>query len=257
VGVLLAISLSGRPTIAAQSCGGETHQNVCNSATNPYPCTESCANGSNCTWWAWEAACRNWKIALPLWSWTNEWVDQAKLLPDLQVSTTTPSVNSIACKDTHVAWVIAVSADGATVTVTEQACNGPSGTLTNTHPTSWFNKGFISKKSTAVCSAGQTEPRACGACGTQSRTCAASGQWGSWGACLEGVCSDRGSSLDSAPARTDGGAGVKDGNASRDRGSSARPGEGCSVSSARSADGLVVLLLLLGFVGTRGRPRRS
>jgi hypothetical protein len=123
-----------------------------------------------------------------MWSWTNEWVNQAKLQSDLQVSMT-PTVNSIGCKAAHVAWVIAISTDGATVTVTEQACNGPSGTLTNDHPTSWFELGFISKKGSSTCSAGQTESQACGKCGKQNRTCESSGQWGAWGGCTgEGVC---------------------------------------------------------------------
>jgi len=252
--LLLGALVPSRSALAAQSCGGEVHQDACNSASNPYPCAEVCANGANCTWWAWEAACRNWRIALPLWSWTNEWADQAKLLPELQVSMT-PSVSSIGCRDAHVAWVIAVSPDGATVTVTEQGCNGPAGTLTSTHPTSWFTRGFISKKSAVACSSGQTESRACGKCGQQSRTCGMGGQWGEWSACSgDGSClSDAALHLDVTLRHDASISPPSDGAA--EAGAPLRGG--CALGAGSRCDEVPTVLLLMAVLSATRARRRS
>lgn len=127
---------------AVPQCGNQKDTCKCGKA-NPYPC---CGNGSNCTWWAWGAACCNWKQGLPGWGNANTWASYAKQNPNFKILGS-PVVGSIATstkgKYGHVAWVVSVG--NGTVRVTEMNCCGTCnyGMRSYTHQTSYFNSGFI------------------------------------------------------------------------------------------------------------------
>jgi hypothetical protein len=69
--------LAPRLASAIYQCGDQKDDCTCGTS-NPYPC---CDNGGNCTWWAWEAACCNWQIALPGWGDANQWAGNATANP--------------------------------------------------------------------------------------------------------------------------------------------------------------------------------
>jgi hypothetical protein len=180
---ILAVGLSGERAHAAPSCGGQNHQNACGGG-NIYPCCYP-SNG-NCTWWAWEAACRHWQIAFPNWGNANTWGGNASGNPLVDVIGS-PMKDSIATSTAgsngHVAWVEAVN--GGSITVSQESChlNGKSGVygLAN-YSTSYFNSGFVVLHgSECGCKDGDTQTEAC-SCGTHVRTCSACA-WGEWGAC--------------------------------------------------------------------------
>jgi len=143
--LLLILPLVPSVARGVYSCGGTNDDFNCG-ADNPYPC---CSNGGNCTWWAWEQACRNWVQGLPNWGNALSWLGNA---PGSGWPTgSTPQVGSIAC-DTgngpfgslgHVAWVTGF--DSNNVTVTEQWCDGFYGNRTATYSRSSF-EGYIYKK---------------------------------------------------------------------------------------------------------------
>jgi len=171
---------------AVYQCGNQKDDCKCNK-NNPYPC---CSNGGNCTWWAWEAACCNWKVGLPGWGNANQWAGNAKANPSYDVKSS-PVAGSIAVRVSgsygHVAWVKSVS--GSSIVVSEMACWGFYGMRTHTYSASYFDGGFIVRKGACACTSGAKQTQACGNCGTQSRTCASSCQWGSWSSCSgEGPC---------------------------------------------------------------------
>jgi MYXO-CTERM domain-containing protein len=179
--------LSSRDALAVYQCGDQTDDCQCG-MSNPYPC---CDNGGNCTWWAWEAACCNWAVGLPGWGNANQWVGNASANPDYQVLSS-PVPGSIACRVTgtygHVAWVTAVN--GGTITVTEENCCGTCnyGLRTHDYQASYFDGGFIVRKSACECSGSQTQNEACGNCGTHTRSCGGC-NWDGWGGCTgEGAC---------------------------------------------------------------------
>ncbi len=175
------VSLAAGRASAVNSCGGQTHENDCGSANN-YVC---CAVG-NCTWWAWEAACRHWHNALPIWGYAYAWGHGATVDPRYDVLGS-PVVGSIATAGKigaysgtgHVAWVIGVS--GGTITVEEEGC-GFGALRTRAHPASWFNTGFVVLHgSECGCNDGDKQTEDC-SCGTKTRTCH-SCSWGEWSAC--------------------------------------------------------------------------
>ncbi len=102
------------------SCGGTNDDFNCG-GNNPYPC---CSNGGNCTWWAWDRACRNWVRALPGWGNAKSWYSNAQASG--YPTGTTPEVGSIAVDTNtfnpygHVAWVLSFTS--TTITVSEQNC---------------------------------------------------------------------------------------------------------------------------------------
>jgi len=176
------------PAGAVYKCGDQKDDCKCGK-NNPYPC---CSNGGNCTWWAWEGACCNWKVGLPGWGNAKQWAGNAKANASYEVKSS-PVAGSIGVRVTgsygHVVWVKSVS--GSKVTVTEMACWGFYGMRTHTYSASYFDGGFIVRKgSSCQCTAGKKDTRTCGACGKQSRTCSSSCKWGSWGSCSgQGACS--------------------------------------------------------------------
>ena len=184
----IALLLWAGRASAVYQCGDQTDDCKCG-ADDPYPC---CSNGGNCTWWAWEAACCNWAVALPGWGNANQWVGNAAADPDYEVLTS-PVVGSIACKVSgtygHVAWVTAVN--GSQITVTEEnCCTGCNyGMRTYTYEASHFDGGFIVRKSQCECTDGQTQSGGCDKCGTHTRTCGATCAWNDWGDCTsQGAC---------------------------------------------------------------------
>lgn len=145
--VVLALIQPG-PASAAYSCGAHNDDFNCG-GNNPYPC---CDNGGNCTWWAWDRACRGWVINMPAWGNAKTWAQNAANNPAYTVLTA-PVVGSIGVRDIgtygHVAWVTAVN--GSNVTVSEMNCDlSPAGPVTTSRPTSFFNAGFIVRAGTAV-----------------------------------------------------------------------------------------------------------
>ena len=170
---------------AVYSCGGQKDDCKCGK-NNPYPC---CSNGGNCTWWAWEAACCNWKVALPGWGNAKQWAGNAKAHGSYDLRQT-PVAGSIGVRVTgyygHVVWVKSVS--GSSVTVTEMnCCSGCNyGMRTKTYSASYFDGGFIVRKNSCACSKGATQSQSCGNCGKQKRTCGSDCQWGSWSSCSGG-----------------------------------------------------------------------
>ena len=185
-----AALLWAAPARAVYSCGGQKDDCKCGK-NNPYPC---CSNGGNCTWWAWEAACCNWKVALPGWGNAKQWAGNAKAHGSYDLRKT-PVAGSIAVRLTgyygHVAWVKSVS--GSKITVTEQnCCTGCNyGMRTKTYSASYFDGGFIVRKGgSCACTKGATQTQSCGGCGKQTRTCGSNCQWGSWSSCSgSGACS--------------------------------------------------------------------
>jgi MYXO-CTERM domain-containing protein len=180
---LAAVGLSVAPAHAVPACGGQTHQNVCGGG-NIYPCCYP-SNG-NCTWWAWEAACRSWGVAFPNWGNANTWGGNAALNPlvdvlgyPLQGSIATSTVGGFG----HVAWVEAVN--GGSVTVSQEACheNGkPGGYNVANSSIGYFDSGFVVLHGAACgCKDGDTQTEAC-SCGSHVRTCNACA-WGEWGSC--------------------------------------------------------------------------
>jgi surface antigen len=184
----LALLLLGasREALAVSSCGDQSNSCSCGKS-NPYPC---CSNGGNCTWWAWEAACCNWKVGLPGWGNANQWAGNAKANASYEVKTSAV-VGSIGVRVSgtygHVVYVTAVS--GSTITVTEMSCGGFYGMRSHSYASSYFDGGFIVKKSACACTPGKTSTASCGNCGTKTRTCGTDCQWGSYGSCSgEGSC---------------------------------------------------------------------
>ncbi len=167
-----AVTLTPTTASAVSTCGGQKDTCKCGK-NNPYPC---CANGSNCTWWAWHEACCNWKVALPGWGNANTWHSYAKSHPDFVVQSS-PSVGSIATstKGTygHVAWVVGVG--NGTVTVREMNCCGTCkwGMGTRVHKTSYFNSGFVRPKPKGpVCGNGKCEGgESCAKCAKDCGSC--------------------------------------------------------------------------------------
>lgn len=168
----LGLALAAGPAMAIGQCGNQEDTCKCGK-NNPYPC---CDNGSNCTWWAWHEACCNWGIALPGWGNANTWHSYAKQNANFSVLSQ-PEVGSIATSTKgqygHVAWVTSVG--NGTVTVREMNCCGTCsyGMITRTHPTSYFNSGFIvPKQKGPVCGQAGCEggencsncPQDCGSC---------------------------------------------------------------------------------------------
>jgi hypothetical protein len=187
---VFAIALSLAPNAdATSSCGGQVHENLCGNATDIYPC---CPNGGNCTWWAWEMVCRNWHLSLVNWGNANTWAAHARLDPRFDV-VAEPVVNSVGTatpRSGHVAWVIAASGGGVTVTE-ENCCVGcAAGERQITYPVAKFNSGYVALKGAAstgpscACSAGQTQTEAC-SCGSHTRSCGPDNcNWGAYSACV-------------------------------------------------------------------------
>ncbi|MFA7331094.1 MAG: choice-of-anchor D domain-containing protein [Candidatus Delongbacteria bacterium] len=127
--------------LSVYECADQHDDCLCG-LNNPYGC---CSGDGNCTWWAWEAACCIWGIALPQpWHNAREWAT------DLENNgfyvSNIPAINTIACSTTlsslgHVAWVTGIS--GNQVTVTEMYCDGFYGVRTHTYPISTFDAGFV------------------------------------------------------------------------------------------------------------------
>lgn len=188
-GAALALALlAPRMAAAVYQCGDQKDDCQCG-ANDPYPC---CANGGNCTWWAWESACCNWGAALPGWGNANQWGGNAKLDPNYDVLAS-PVVGSIANRVSgtygHVAWVTAVN--GSSIDVTEENCCGACnyGMRSWTYQASYFDGGFIVRKAQCECAPGQSQEQGCGNCGKQTRTCGADCKWGGWAGCGgEGAC---------------------------------------------------------------------
>lgn len=185
-----AVLLASRPAHAVYQCGDQKDDCQCG-ANDPYPC---CDNGGNCTWWAWEAACCNWAVALPGWGNANQWVGNAQLDPNYEVLSA-PVVGSVACRVSgtygHVAWVTAVNGGG--ISVTEENCCGTCnyGLRSHDYQASYFDGGFIVRKGQCDCSAGQTQSEGCGNCGTRNRSCGGDCKWSGWESCGgEGACAD-------------------------------------------------------------------
>ncbi len=176
---LSAALLASTPAWAVFACGDQTDVCQCG-ANNPYPC---CDNGGNCTWWAWEAACCNWKVALPGWGNANQWVGNANANGGYAVLGS-PVTNAISCRTLgtygHVAWVTAVT--GPNISVTEENCFGNYGMRAANYSASFF-QGFITQKGQTECAAGDSQTQGCGTCGTHSRGCGTNGKWGAWGSC--------------------------------------------------------------------------
>ena len=172
LGALLCAPL---PAAAVYQCGNQKDTCQCG-ANNPYPC---CDNGSNCTWWAWEAACCNWGIGLPGWGNANTWGQYASQNGNYQVLSS-PVPGSVATSTKggygHVAYVTSV--DGALIHVTEMNCCPTCnyGMRTATYYWSYFNSGFVIPKSATppgpVCGSGGCQsgencancPADCGSC---------------------------------------------------------------------------------------------
>ncbi len=170
-----------REAHAVTQCGDQSDTCQCG-ANNPFPC---CDNGGNCTWWAWQAACCNWGVSVPMLGNANTWAGVAASDPNYTVLPN-PVPNSIGCRASgsygHVVWVTAV--DGSTISVTEMNCWGNYGMRTATYNASYFDGGYIVLKSSLCgCTAGETENQTCGTCGQQTRTCGSDCQWGAWGDC--------------------------------------------------------------------------
>ncbi|MSP92578.1 MAG: CHAP domain-containing protein [Myxococcales bacterium] len=176
----VGILASPAPALAVYQCGNQKDDCQCGS-NNPYPC---CDNGSNCTWWAWESACCNWKAALPGWGNANTWGSNAGKNPNYQVLGE-PVVGSIATstKGTygHVAWVTGVN--GSKVTVTEMNCCGGCayGMKGNTFDKGYFNSGYVVKKGGGpvgpVCGDGQCNGgESCSGCDKDCGSCCGNGK---------------------------------------------------------------------------------
>ena len=134
------VSMTSSQALAVSKCGDQTHQASCG-ASNPFPC---CSNGGNCTWWAWEAACRNWHVDVPMRHNAKTWADAAKADPNYKVLDH-PVVGSIAVSTYgqwgHVAWVTGVH--GNQIDVTDEKCGDGYGMHHNTYYASQFAGGFI------------------------------------------------------------------------------------------------------------------
>ena len=189
--VVGVIALAARPAAAVYQCGDQTDDCHCGDY-DPYPC---CDNGGNCTWWAWEAACCNWAVALPGWGNANQWRGNALSDPDYDVLDY-PVVGSIANRISgtygHVAWVVGIN--GLELTVTEEnCCTGCNYGLRTYTYSDWhhFDGGFIIRNGQCACAPADTQSQGCGRCGQQTRTCGPDCQWGACGACgSEGPCSE-------------------------------------------------------------------
>jgi hypothetical protein len=184
----LAATFAFSPNVhAVNACGGEVHQYSACGYPNIYPCCFP-ANG-NCTWWAAEAACRNFHIPLN-WNWGNAstWGANAKLDPRFDV-VSSPQPRSIATANSgggwsslgHVAWVEQVQ--GGTIVVSEQGCS-TGGTRIRSYPSWRFNTGYvIPKGSLCDCSAGEQQTQDCNGCGSHTRQCGSDCKWGGWDQC--------------------------------------------------------------------------
>ncbi|HAA57713.1 MAG TPA: hypothetical protein DCE42_23300 [Myxococcales bacterium] len=136
---------------AATSCGGKTNKtSYCGRSNFCICCTSrSCSGGGNCVWWAWEAACRNWKFAFATCNNAHRWNEQAR-------SRNIPTGNSprdssvFVCENGgscsykygHVGWVVKAHANGSFST-TEQSCSTYCGTSSKTRPKGYATGGFI------------------------------------------------------------------------------------------------------------------
>lgn len=184
LGLWLAVvclgTLLAAPASAASQCGNQKDDCQCG-ANNPYPC---CDNGSNCTWWAWKAACCNWGTGLPGWGNAKTWAQYASNNSKYQVlGSPVPGSIGVSTKGTygHVVWVESVS--GGTISVSEMNCcpGCPYGMIKKKYNASYFNGGFIVKKGQPppgpVCGNGKCEG---------GETCANCGDCGS--CCGNGAC---------------------------------------------------------------------
>ncbi|MHB8875120.1 MAG: CHAP domain-containing protein [Myxococcaceae bacterium] len=183
---LVAALLAAGPALAVYQCGDQKDDCQCG-GNNPYPC---CDNGGNCTWWAWEAACCTWAVALPGWGNANQWSGNANANGNYTVLSY-PVKDAVSCRTVgtygHVAFVTAVN--GANISVSEQNCWGNYGLRSWNYASSYF-QGYITRKGQTQCRPGDSQTQGCGNCGTQSRGCGTDGKWGTWGACgSQGVCS--------------------------------------------------------------------
>lgn len=127
---------------AETSCGGYT------SYENPYPCKSACSKNGNCTWWAWKSAKEIWGVSLPKWGNASSWAKNAKRAG--YTVSFTPEVNTIAVstrgKNGHVAWVTRI-VGASKIEVSEMACGSYDGAKIKIYSKSYFNGGFIYKKS--------------------------------------------------------------------------------------------------------------
>lgn len=171
--------LAPSEAVATYQCGNVKDDCQCG-GNNPYPC---CDNGSNCTWWAWEAACCNWKVALPGWGNANTWASYASKNGNYQVLGN-PVPGSIATSTKggygHVAWVESVN--GNKITVSEMNCCGscPYGKRIWSYDKSYFNSGFVVKKGLPppgpVCPNGKCEGgENCASCAQDCGSCCGNG----------------------------------------------------------------------------------
>ena len=178
VGAALGLLIAS-PSWAVYQCGDQVDSCQCG-ANNPYPC---CDNGGNCTWWAWEAACCKWGVALPSWGNANQWVGNAGANASYSVLGY-PVTDAVSCRTAgaygHVAFVTSVS--GASISVTEENCWGNYGMRAANYSSSFF-QGYITRQGQTECRPGDTQTQACGTCGSQARGCSTNGRWAGWGAC--------------------------------------------------------------------------
>lgn len=171
-------AVGSRPAAAVFQCGNQ--KDVCEcGGNNPYPC---CDNGSNCTWWAWEAACCNWKVALPGWGNANTWASYASKNGNFQVlGSPIPGSIGVSTKGQygHVVWVESVQ--GNKVHVSEMNCCGscPYGMRKWSYDKSYFNGGYVVKKGMGgpVCGNSKCEGgEHCGNCPADCGSCCGNGQ---------------------------------------------------------------------------------
>ena len=164
--------------LAVYQCGNQKDDCKCG-GNNPYPC---CDNGSNCTWWAWEAACCNWGVALPGWGNANTWGSNASKNGNFSVSSN-PTSSSVGTRTGgtygHVVYVESV--DGATVHVSEMNCCGGCnyGMRKWSYNKSYFDSGYVTKKGATgpVCGNGKCEGgENCSNCSQDCGGCCGNGQ---------------------------------------------------------------------------------
>lgn len=169
---------SSSTATATYQCGNQKDDCQCG-GNNPYPC---CSNGSNCTWWAWEAACCNWKVALPGWGNANTWASYASKNGNFQVlGSPIPGSIGVSTKGQygHVVWVESVQ--GNKVHVSEMNCCGscPYGMRKWSYDKSYFNGGYVVKKGMGgpVCGNSKCEGgEHCGNCPSDCGACCGNGQ---------------------------------------------------------------------------------
>jgi len=119
--VAILVSLDAR---AVNYCGGETHQDKCNKPYHPFPCCSYVGpNNGNCTWWAWESACRNWGEALGVYGNANQWAAEAAAAgwPVKDHPADSTVFVRLPGEFGHVGWIY--SAQGDSFCSTEQSCH--------------------------------------------------------------------------------------------------------------------------------------